>query len=86
MSIKNLEFITTPLAFYLDNCLVIIYEVTKSKSIKGETWYHVCVELRYKKRKSPRFSLDVRNVRELKKKLLVEISKFKLSIMLGRYT
>ena len=67
----------------LDGAIVTIYEVNKSRLITGETWYHVHLDIRIGRRRSRRFTLDVRNTRELKRKLLVEISKFKLMIMLG---
>ncbi len=83
MSVKNIEAIITPISFRLDNAIITIYEVNKSKLISGDTWYHVHLDIRIGKYRSQRFTLDVRNMKELKKKLLVEISKFKMLILLG---
>jgi len=80
---KNIGSIIPPVSFKLDGAYVTIYEVTKSTLITGETWYHVNLDLRISQYKTKRFTLDVRNVDELKRKLLIEISKFKLMILLG---
>jgi len=83
MSVKKLDAIIPPVRFTLDDAIVTIYEVNKSKLINGEVWYHVNLDIQVDKYRSKRFTLDVRNVKELKRKLLVEISKFKLLVMLG---
>jgi len=83
MRLKYLEPLIPPVSFRLDRAIVTIYEVTKSQLINGEKWYHVCLDIRIGKHRSPRFSLDVKDLKDLRRKLLVEISKFKLMIMLG---
>jgi len=78
-----METILVPFSFRIEDTLVTVWEVTKSTLVSGDTWYHVLVSLRIGNKTSRRFPLDVKNWRDLKRKLLVEISKFKLYIMLG---
>jgi len=70
----------TPYTFRLDGVLVTIWEVLKSKLIDGTVLYHVTVSLGVSKR----FNLTVRSWGELRRKLLVEVSKYKLLRMLGK--
>jgi len=83
MQIKSLDSIIPPIRFKLDNCTVTIYEVLKSQIASGKTWYHVCLDLEYRGKRTPRFSLDAYNNKDFKKRLLVEISKLKWLVLLG---
>lgn len=83
MSIRSVESIIAPVSFKLDKAVITIYEVNKSTLVSGDVWYHVHLDIKIGKYRSRRFTLDVRDVNELKKKLLVEISKFKMLILMG---
>jgi len=74
----------TPVKFKLDGVNVMLIEVLGSELITGDRWYHVRVQLEWRGSKSTPFSLDVKDMNHLKKKLLVEISKFKLGLIIGR--
>jgi len=79
---KHLKSSIPPISFFMDGVKVTIYEVLKG----AWGWYHILVGFEYhaggKIIKSRRFSLDVENIDELRAKLLVEISKFKLALMM----
>jgi len=77
------EYQIPPISFELDGCLVTIYEVTRVELINGEKWYLVHLDIEYRGRRTRRFTLTARNTDELKKKLLVEISKLKLAHLSG---
>jgi len=79
----DLESIVAPLSFAYDGAKVSILEVTKSKLVTGVTWYFVHMQVEYRGKKSRRFTLMARSWRELLKKLLVEIPKFKLAVLMG---
>ena len=81
---NRLESIIPPMRIIIDNTPVNIYEVTKSTLINGETWYHVYLSIGIGKNESRRFSLSVRNFKELRKKLLIEVSKYKFMRLIGR--
>jgi len=83
MSIKSLDSIIPPVRFKLDGCTVTIYEVLKSVLVSGKVWYHICLDLEYKGKRTRRFSLDAYNNKDFKKRLLVEISKLKWAVILG---
>ncbi|RLE88795.1 MAG: hypothetical protein DRM97_06570 [Thermoprotei archaeon] len=83
MSIRSLEGLIPPIAIRVDDATVTIYEVIRSKLISGETWYHVTVDIFWRGKRSRRFSLDVRSWNELRKLLLIEVSKFKWMNLLG---
>jgi len=72
------SFQIPPFSFLLDGVKVTIYEVLKHKFISGDTWYYVTVRLQSGNFKSRIFGVDARDEEDLKKKLLVEISKLKL--------
>jgi hypothetical protein len=67
-----------PFTISVDNCQVVIYEALKSQLISGDVWYHVVVQINYKGIKSRRYTLDVKNEKDLINKLKVEISKIKI--------
>ena len=83
MKPDRLDTIIPPLRFRHDNALVTIYEVTKTKLINGQSIYNVNLDITYKKKKSQRFTLFVKDWDDLLKKLLVEIPKFKLMVLMG---
>jgi len=74
--------VITPIKFHYDGADVIIHEVTKSELFDRQVWYHVSLQVVWKGHRSKLFSLDVRDMDELKKRLMIEIPKFKLFIML----
>ena len=83
MPLESLDNIIAPARFRLDGVVVTIYEALKSKIVSGKTWYHVTVDFTWRGNKSRRFSIDCRDVNDLIKKLLVEISKFKWFVLVG---
>jgi len=83
MSVERLDAIVPPHRFTLDGTTVTIWEVIKLQLVSGDTMYHVLVELSYKGKRSQRFPLDARDWKDLLKKLLVEIPKFKLAVLMG---
>jgi len=83
MSAERLETIFPPFSFTLDGAKVTIYEITKSELISGDKWYHVHLDIAWRNKRSRRFTLDVKSWEDLLRKLLVEISKFKLMILMG---
>ncbi|RLE94901.1 MAG: hypothetical protein DRJ96_09075 [Thermoprotei archaeon] len=83
MSAERLETIIPPFSFTLDGALVTIYEIPKSELISGDKWYHVYLDIEWRGKRSRRFTLDVKGWEDLLRKLLVEISKFKLMVLMG---
>jgi|GEM_PF-4627712 len=79
----RLDTVIAPVRFKLDDAIVTIYEVLSMRLISGETWYSVNVDITLGKYRTRRFNIHVRSMRELKAKLLVEISKIKLLRVLG---
>lgn len=67
-----------PFSIDVDGFKVDILEVLKSELISGETWYHVVVTIDYKGIKSKSYTIDVRDMNDLIKKLKVEITKIKM--------
>jgi len=82
----KLGAVIPPLDFRLDKARVRIWEVTKTTLVTGETWYLVHLQVFYRRKASRRFTLPVRSWDELVKKLLVEIPKFKLGVLMGYET
>lgn len=83
MSVDRLETIFPPFSMIVDSTKVTVYEVTKSQAISGDKWFHVFLDLQYRKHRSKRFSIDCRNWQDFLIKLIVEISKFKLMVLEG---
>jgi len=67
-----------PLTIEVDGFKVTLHEVLKSGLVSGEWWYHVVVSIDYKGIRSRRYTLDVRNTKELMNKLKIEITKLKV--------
>lgn len=72
------SFIIPPFFIEVDGVFVQVIEVLKTSLVSGESYYHVVVSVNYKGIKSRRFTLDVRNEKELVNKLKVEIAKIKM--------
>ncbi|RLC63536.1 MAG: hypothetical protein DRI48_08365 [Chloroflexi bacterium] len=70
-------FHITPFFIEVDGVQVEILEVLKSQLISGDTWYHVVVSINYNGIKSRRYSLDVKDIKDLTNKLKIEITKIK---------
>lgn len=70
-----------PLRVEMDGCTVTILEVVKSR-VLDTTFYHVVLKLCCGSVETRPFTIDVRSTRELRAKLLVEISKLKALILL----
>ena len=83
MSIKSLDSLIPPIRFKFDDCMITIYEVLKSVLVSGKTWYHITLDISYRGKRSRKFSLDAYSLEDFKKRLLVEISKFKWMVLLG---
>lgn len=79
----GLDNVVPPVRFTLDGVNVTIYEVLRSRLVTGKTYYHVTLDLEYAGKRSRRFTLDATGTRDFRKRLLVEIAKFKWFIMLG---
>ncbi|RLF10794.1 MAG: hypothetical protein DRJ69_02670 [Thermoprotei archaeon] len=83
---RDLGAIIPPIDIRLDKARVRIWEVTKTVLATGEVWYLVHLQVFYRRKASRRFTLPVRSWDELVKKLLVEIPKFKLMVLMGYET
>jgi len=85
MSIRRLRLdsIIPPVRFRFDNAIITIYEVLKSQLVSGKTWYHVTLDIEYRGKRTRRFSLDCKDTNDFKKRLMVEVSKFKFLVLLG---
>jgi hypothetical protein len=68
----------TPFTVDVDGVKVQVVEVSKQTLVTGETWYIVSVRVNYKGVESRVFPLFVRDSRDLKNKLKVEITKLKI--------
>ena len=79
----DLEAVVPPVAFTLDGAVVRILEAVRHELITGDKSYRVTLELAWRGKRSRRFFLNVKSWDDLVKKLLVEISKFKLAVMMG---
>lgn len=66
-----------PFSIEVDGFQVDVLEVLKTQLISGDTWYHVVVQINYKGIKSRRYTLDVKNEKDLLNKLKIEITKVK---------
>ena len=73
----GLGAVATPVQFELDGATVTIYEVLPVEPVPNQRLYLVVLRLEYRGYKTLRYSILVRDWRELKAKLLVEISKLK---------
>ena len=71
----------TPTELILDGCRVAILEAFRTR-LGDTTWYHVVCVVHCDGVTSRPFTLDVRSVKELRAKLLVEISKLRMLIHL----
>jgi len=75
----------TPFSIIVDETTVRVLEVLKTELDPQNPWYHVVVQINYHGIKSRIYSLDVRNTKDLVKKLKIEITKIKmLEYMYGR--
>jgi len=72
-----------PQTLWLDDAKVTIVEVMRSDLITGDTFYHVFLQVEMPPFPPRRFSLDVKSFDELRKKLLVEVSKLKIFRICG---
>jgi len=66
-----------PFFLEIDGVPVQVVEVHKREPITGEVWYIVSVRIIYKGVSSRTYPLFVRNTKDLKNKLKVEITKLK---------
>jgi len=66
-----------PFFIEVDGIPVEVLEVLKSELISGDTWYHVVVRIIYNGIKSRRYTLDVKDIKDLTNKLKIEITKIK---------
>lgn len=68
----------TPFSVMVDDVPVRILEVLKTSLDPENPWYHVTVQITYKGIKSRIYTLDVKNMKDLIKKLKIEITKIKI--------
>ncbi|MEM1542786.1 MAG: hypothetical protein QXV82_09185 [Ignisphaera sp.] len=71
------KIILTPFSIVVDNVVVDVLEVLKTRLISGDEYYHVVARVNYKDIKSRSFTLDVKSMDELIIKLKVEVNKIK---------
>jgi len=71
------SFHIPPFVIEIDGVPVEIIEVLKSELVSGDTWYHIVVSINYNGIKSRRYSLDVKDIKDLTNKLKIEITKIK---------
>jgi len=75
----------TPFSIMVDGIPITIHEVLKTELEPGNPWYHVVVQINYHGIKSRIYGLDVRTMKDLIKKLKIEITKIKvLEYVYGR--
>jgi len=74
---ETITFHIPPFFIEVDGCKVEVHEVLKSELISGDVWYHVVVSIEYKGIKSRRYSIDVKDIKDLTNKLKIEITKIK---------
>jgi len=68
----------TPFTVEVDGVKVQVVEVSRQQLVTGDVWYIVSVRVNYKGIESRVFPLFVRDTRDLKNKLKVEITKLKI--------
>jgi hypothetical protein len=68
----------TPFTIELDGAEVTVVESSRQPLVTGEVWYIVSVRISYKGVTSRVFPMFVRDARDLRNKLKVEITKLKL--------
>lgn len=77
MSVATVQI--APTEMKVDNCRVTILEALKTE-VLGERWYHIVVTVNCRGVQTKPFTIDARNAREFRAKLLVEIAKLKMLI------
>jgi len=75
--VKTSTLYLPPFYIEVDGCKVQVLEVLKSQLTFGETWYHVVVSIEYNGIKSRRYSISVKDTKDLINKLKTEITKIK---------
>jgi len=75
---ETTRFQLTPFFIEVDGCRVQIIEVLKSELSPDYIWYHVVVSINYNDIWSRRYSLDVKDMKDLVNKLKIEITKIKM--------
>jgi hypothetical protein len=68
-----------PFFIEVDGCQVQVLEVLKDELISGETWYHIFISINYKGIRSKRYSIDVKDIKDLVNQLKSEITKIKFT-------
>jgi len=68
---------TTPFFIEVDGVRVEVLEVLRNELISGDVWYRVVVCISYGGVRSQRYSLMVRDIKDLVNKLKIEITKVK---------
>jgi len=66
-----------PFFIEIDGVPVQVLEVLKFEYVSGDTWYDVIVSINYNGIKSRRYGLYVKDIKDLKNKLKIEITKIK---------
>jgi len=69
----------TPFSIIVEGVPVRILEVLKTALDPQNPWYHVAVQISYRGVQSRIYTLDVRDTKDLVKKLKVEIAKIKMA-------
>jgi hypothetical protein len=81
--LQTVKVILTPIEARLEDARVAILEVVGSEWLGGERRYIVSCYVEWNGYRSQTFRLDVRDGRELDRKLRTELAKMKLALMTG---
>jgi len=76
--VSTVRVTITPISFEAEGCIVHILEVLRNTDFRGNPIYHVALKIQCDDIESKVFNLSVRNTRELRFKILSEITKLKL--------
>ena len=81
--LRSLEVMIPPVAVTVDDAKVEIFEVLKFTFPDGSTRYHVTCRINWRGIKSRIFFVDVKDTKDLKRKLEIELSKMKMLYLIG---
>ena len=80
---RALEVLVAPVTLRVDDARVEIFEVLKFDFPDGKPRYHVTCRIRWRDVTSRVFFLDVTDMKDLERKLKIELSKLKMLYLVG---
>ena len=80
---RRLDVLIAPLTLKVDDARVEVFEVLKFEFPDGKPRYHVTCRVKWRDITSRIFFLDVYDMKDLERKLKVEISKLKMLYLIG---